>query len=185
MKNINYSKKHSKKPFIILAIIIVLLVLGAFARLYWPKPQQHTASGTSYNKPTPAQQDQGNKTKAQVAKPNATSGSDQPPAPTPISGSTQQNIGLTITAANQNGSTFQVRTVIDTVTNSGTCTLTMSQAGSTTVTRSANVQPLATTSTCQGFDIPVSSLASGDWNLTVSFSNDSLVGSASKKVTIQ
>ena len=64
-----------------------------------------------------------------------------------------------VTYASFTNGNLVIRTNIDQYLASGTCVLTLS-AGSASVTYSAPIIPEASTSTCQGFDIPESELSS-------------------------
>jgi len=83
-----------------------------------------------------------------------------------------QTTSLRITSSGQNqaGGTVTVRTLIQRITNQGTCTLTMTNGGQT-VTRTAPVQALPNGSTCQGFDVPFSALSAGTWDTNVEYRN--------------
>jgi len=192
------TRKTSKKTFILIgvAVGIILLLGGTIAYLYkthsslfgWQPFPEHTTSGINYDKPTEDQTKAGDAAKQNTAtqdtsKPTTGSGSDQPPTPTPQP-SGKSTVNVIITAANQNGSLLQIRSLISTVTNSGTCTLTLTKQGHT-VTKTAAVQAQSTTSTCQGFDIPTSEVAAGTWQASLHFENSTLVGDASQAVTVQ
>jgi|GEM_PF-391208 len=191
------TRKTSKKLFIIGIIVGILLLLGgATAYFYkthsnlfgWQPFPEPTTSGINYNKPTEDQTKAGDAAKQNTAtqgtfKPTTGSGSDQPPTPTPQPNG-KSTVNVIITAANQNGSLLQIRSLISTVTNSGTCTLTLTRQGGT-VTKTAAIQAQSTTSTCQGFDISTSEVTSGVWQLSLHFENSTLVGGASQTVTVQ
>lgn len=112
-------------------------------------------------------------------------GSDPSPAPQPVPGTNKSSVSAEITSANQDTSRLRVRTLIQTVTSDGTCTLTMQGPGGKTYSATAGVQALPSTSTCKGFDVPLSQLASGSWTIKLTFSNTNLTASASKAITIQ
>lgn len=90
---------------------------------------------------------------------------------------------ITVTAT-QNKDTVKINTIIETITNTGTCTLEMTQ-GSTTIKRQAEIQALSSYSTCKGFDIPISQLNSGLWSISVSFTNSAHFGSSTIKFTVE
>lgn len=179
--------------FIALAILL-LLCLGAGGAFYvWSKNNarldQRPVNSTNYGPATSDQKKNGdnikaNNTRSTTDSKSTLSGSDQPPAPTPIAGSSKKSVQVSFTSANQNGSTFQTRIQIDTVVNTGTCTLTLSKPGSADVVKTAGVQPLASTSTCQGFDIPTSELSSGTWHMNLSYDSSDFTGVAQKDITI-
>jgi hypothetical protein len=52
-------------------------------------------------------------------------------------------------------------------------------------TAAADTQAMSTSSTCKGFDIPLTALASGKWKAVITFNNDTLTGSANKDITVQ
>lgn len=112
-------------------------------------------------------------------------GSDPSPSPTPIPNSNKSTVGADITSVNQDASLLHIRALVQAVTSSGTCTLAMTGPQQKTYSSSASVQALPSTSTCKGFDIPLSQLEKGDWKITITFNNDKLTASASKNITIQ
>lgn len=112
-------------------------------------------------------------------------GSDPAPEPQPIENSNKKSVHAEFTAANQDESLLHVRTLIQTIANSGTCALTMTGPQGKTYSATAAVQPLPSSSTCKGFDIPLDNLSSGAWTIKIDFSNDELTASTSKEVTIK
>ena len=183
--------KRKPKKYIIIAIAALVIIAGCIAYFAVAAMNKHTRSdGTSvnYDPPTSDQLAAGNQIKENsvnpdnASKPNV-SGSDQPASPVPQSNG-KSKVSATLTAANQNGSTLQIRSDIGTVTNSGTCTLTMTK-GSSTVTKSAAVQALAGGTTCTGFDIPVSELSAGTWKIALHFENNDLVADTTRDVVVQ
>lgn len=183
--------KTRKKKIIIIAIAIILLgsgSVGAYMALHnssdsdsSKKKDESSGTKTDSNPPSQEQIDAGNQQKQQTAgdasKPSST------PSDAPATNPTGQ-LGVTITAANQNGSVINIRTLINEIVSSGTCTLTL-QKGSQIVRKIASVQALANSSTCQGFDIPTSELSGGAWQLTVAVSAGGKSGSATQTITIQ
>ncbi len=100
------------------------------------------------------------------------------------SGSTNSDSKLSITAAFINGSTFDIRTNISKVTDAGTCSLSMKRDGGGSYSDQAGVQALPSSSTCKGFDVPMSALSSGTWSITVIYENGSVSSTATKEVVI-
>jgi len=185
----------SRKKIIIISTIAVLAIIGASiftllslrggGKLFGWSPLSSDQSSVNYQPPSQEEIDNGKKVKDETVN----SSSDQSPktspkneaenSPTPTS-----QVGVTITAANQNGQTLQIRTLVETVSSSGTCNLQLSK-GSQTITKTAGLQALASTSTCKGFDVPVNELSPGLWALKVTYTNNSVSGNASQQVTIQ
>lgn len=193
MKSIT-PKKTSKKYYLIAAAVLVLLVAGAFTYVYafngsifgWKKPPIKDSS-INYNPPTEEQKQAGENTKdaslnsPEEQKPNNTAETPTPPTPSPGAKST---VSLAIPVSHPVPPSFKITAEIGALTNEGTCTLTLAK-GSKTITKTANVQALPRTSTCKGFDIPLSELSSGQWNLTLHFENSTLVADATKQITVQ
>ncbi|MDB5165275.1 MAG: exported protein of unknown function [Candidatus Saccharibacteria bacterium] len=137
---------------------------------------QNDKPSTNLDKPTDEQIEAGNDIKEESI------GTKSDPVSQPGSG--KQSVEVIITAANQNSGMLQVRAQISGVVSIGQCILTMSKAGQT-VTKTADTQGLASTSTCKGFDIPVSELSTGSWNANLTYENDTLSGTTSRVITIQ
>lgn len=188
-------KPHStnKKRALIASLILILLISTTVGLAYYYKLgffASHQSSSINLNKPTDPQIKEGVNIKqhSMANTPSGTkvqSGSDQPPEPKPIDGSSKSTVDTEITATTQDRTTFHIRTLIQAVVSTGTCSLAMSGPAGATYTAQADVQASSTSSTCKGFDIPLSELSSGNWRITINFNNDSLTGSSTKNVTIQ
>lgn len=185
-----------RKRIVIPVAAALVIIIGTLSYLYisktsffgWqPSPTTHGTQAIDYNKPTPEQVAAGDQTKQQaLANKSANSGTDQPPAPAPAAQPNGKGVvEVIITAANQTSSALQIRTQISTATDTGTCTVTLTKSGATTVTQTAAVQPLATVTSCKGFDVPTSQLSTGSWHIALHFENASLTGDATKDVNIQ
>ncbi len=186
-------KKQSSSKKIVLIIVAILVIIcgGAAAMAYYKVGPFASKSTDSVNldRPTDDQVKAGSSAKAQTADSDSKSsstGSDPLPSPTPASTpGGKSTVGMDITAANQNSSTLQVRTLIQTISSTGECILKMSGPSGKAYSASASVHAIASSTTCEGFDIPMSSLSAGSWKISISFENDSLAASASREVTLQ
>jgi flagellar basal body-associated protein FliL len=178
MKIQRNKKSKMTKMLIIVGCSVLVLLVAAFTYVYAFNGNILGWKAVNNKPATTEQQQAGAKTKS-------SSNSDTTPAPTTIPGSDKKNVQVAITAANQNGPTLQIRTLISTVDNTGTCTVALTSSGKATVTKTAGVQALASTSTCQGFDIPVSELSNGTWSILVQYSSTSLTGSVTQDVVIK
>lgn len=177
-------KKPNKKlkTLLIVSIAAVLIAGGIVAYLHFTNKSNLTENGINYNPPTQEEKSTGDAIKEQGA-----AGSDPAPEPTPPTSPTdsRSTVGVEITALNQSSETLYIRALIQTVTSSGTCSLSMTSANGKTYSASASIQAGPSSSTCQGFNVPVSSLEKGSWSVTISFQNDTLKGSTAKDATIQ
>lgn len=184
-------KTNNKKLTFAIIITATLLCIGlAYILIKQAGSKEQVGGSTSeinYNPPTSEEIKTGETIKQDKTTSSSNETSSDNPTPNPSSNTevTKTRANMDITAANQTGETLVVRIIIQTVTSSGICTLDMKGPNGKTFSQSANVQALSSSSTCQGFNIPINSLSSGPWTITVSFSNESTIASTSKEVTIQ
>jgi hypothetical protein len=190
-KNMKIHKKSSsKKTLITLATVALVLLISAASYAYYkyshvtPKTTPGSSSKVNYGPATSDQQKAGQNTKNLTAtdgvtgKPKPPGSQDsQPPA------TTGDTVPVIITAANQNGSTLSVRSLIEIVTSEGSCTLILTR-GSDDIKNTSGIQALATSSTCKGFDIPTTTLSPGVWHIELDVMTNGKSGSASKDITI-
>ena len=133
-----------------------------------------TKSDIDLEPPTNDEIDLGNQQKTNTV--NSTPEAEQP--------GTSDSLDISFTALNQNGDIVQIRS-LSTQNISGSCKLT---AVNKTVSKSysAPTQSYANSTTCAGFDIPVSDLGGGTWNLTLLVtSSDGKTGSSSAKIEVK
>lgn len=177
-------EKHKQKKWIIITAIFTLLIAGGIAgAVYYMNRSQPVAD--SNNEPdytrkidleaaTNDQQKAGNDIKKDSIEKDQEAEQQEP----------TQNIPVNITAANQNSGTLQIRSLIESIVSDGTCTLTLSRDGKQ-ITKTSGVQTMSSSSTCQGFDVPVAELSAGTWTVTLNVSTEGRSGVATRTVTIQ
>lgn len=174
----------SKKLAIIITTLVILILAGIILYSYIKLQQQNLASDSlHYDGATSEQKQQGDAAKSasigadDASKPNTTAtGSD---SASPTAGTVQ----VTIPSAQQTNDTVRITTSIGAITSDGTCTITI-QNGSRTHSESVAVQPLASTSTCKGFTVPVLNLGTGTWTITLEYTSSSLSGKATSTVEV-
>ena len=184
------SNSTKRNILIALGVILLLGTAGTAAAYYFKVGPftPHADNSINLDKPSKDESKAGTDAKQQSVDANANesqTGSDPAPAPQPIENSNKKSVHAEITAANQDESSLHVRTLIQTVASSGTCTLVMTGPQNKSYTATAAIQPLPSSSTCKGFDIPLAKLSPGAWTIEVSFNNDELTASANKEVTIK
>lgn len=189
MRAIKNTKKHNK--LLIGPLAVAFLVAGLAAVGYTQKLGPFSEADTEgtqsvdLNEPTNEQVTAGQDIKlnsvkssdVKVESNNNSSGNVN-------SEDTKKNVAVTITNKNNSEpSSVSIKTLIQEVSSSGTCTLTLSKTGEKTVTKSASVQPLPNGSTCKGFSF--SGLASGTWGIQLIYSSKTAEGSATETVVIK
>lgn len=179
-----------RRSKILLSLLLATAVIVAGALYYMHhfqvgifRPSTSTTGGTpnkvnsiNYSKPTTDEQQAGNDIKSSVT-PKVSDTTNQNP-------STPSAISMDITSATQSGSTYYVRAVINTLSTVGSCSLQMTGPNGASYSAQADVQAMASSTTCKGFNIPMSSLTKGDWVINVSFKDGAETASATKKVSI-
>ena len=94
--------------------------------------------------------------------------------------------GLTgsVTYAGVTNNRLAVRVNIDQYLTSGTCTLEVKQAGVTRLQTEARIVSVASTSTCEGFDVLVDEIKNGTFMVVVYLESDGKKGEISREVSI-
>ena len=187
-------QKSRKKPLIITSLIVLCVAVAAGA---WYVVHTRSQQSESYTtKPaTQEEKDAGSQTKQDSINNSSQQGasdsdtstnSDKQSGTSTDTGTstTTPTAAITISASTQNGNTYQLRFLINSVVTGGTCQLTLSRGGAT-VDKQAAIQSLAQSSTCQGFDIPTSELSAGIWNVSMQLSGSSHTGSVTGTIEVR
>lgn len=93
------------------------------------------------------------------------------------------NFSVIISSLNVSEETVRIRILIQSIISGGVCDLTLRSGGSV-ITKSVSTQASANTSTCQGFDIPVSELGAGQWTVDVNVRQNTSTGNATGEFEI-
>lgn len=180
---------NSTKRMRIISLLLVILILLAFSGFYIysafiQKQQDNTTDSTNKNQELnlkPATEDQKN-TGNQIKSNNS---SDTPPKPVNIPNSDKKSVQMNITAINQTDSLLQTRVLINAVDSNGQCKITITNSSNTIIEETVEIQSQATISTCKGFDIPMSKLSKGLWNIKIDYTSDNYTSSVTKEYTIE
>ena len=81
-----------------------------------------------------------------------------------------------ITYSGINGNQAMIRVNIDQYLTTGTCNLVLSQNGTAIYGDSAPIIDAASTSTCEGFNIAITNLPTGHYDITINLSSDDKTG---------
>ena len=164
-------KKSYKKPLTITAIAIIVLAGGIFTYFTTLSSDNHYQSTSS--KTESKESDSTEPTDSDSS--SNTSNSTNPErekekniTPAYEGDDANNNASLTgvITHKSVVDDNLIIRTTMDQTLSSGSCTLTMTNRQKT-VTKSSDVAQNPSSSTCEGFDIPMSELGSGNWNIEI------------------
>jgi len=183
--------KNSKKLFVIITVAALVLSGGVAAALFIPASPFSLNKNTgdqpentvNYDDATDEQKEAGDKIKEEFINEHQDEEAVDP-------GNTPNvaTVGVVITIPEQQSKqsmVLQVRTIIETVDNSGVCTLTLSHLGQSSVVKTAQTQSQGAYSVCKGFDVDVSTLEKGTWMATIDYVGQDRTGTATKAVDIK
>jgi len=176
---INKYRSKRKITYLLMVIAFAGIIFAAYLFYTRPSGDNKATDSTNYQTPSQNQVSAGEQAKLNTVENDqkTKSGKDGSNSPADTSFTTQ------ITAHTINSGILQIRNVIDGVYQQGTCDLTLSKDGKT-IKKSAGIQPLSQSSTCQGFDIPVSQLDPGTWEIHLHVTINKQVAQAMDSVKV-
>lgn len=191
MQSIKKTPKHLLRSSLIIAGALIVLTIAytatAFATKLWPFDMSSEQAAHQSN-------DNATEKESSTENINATEGTPAPGTTTtakdtPAESTPQQTSGtVSIPFAQQNGDTLRITTLINGVQNTGTCTMTLMKESTTITVPPVGIQAGPSSSTCQGFNLPISSypqLTAGVWDISISVDTGTAKASATSKVTVK
>ncbi len=182
------NKSTTKKPLLVV-FLVLLLVIGAgvafaYSKNLWPFSKISVDRSTTTTPRITDTQNQSSQKSEQSTPPVPEDPSKKSPeqheGDNPNSAA---SIWGVINYSQVINNTLSIRVTIDQHLSSGNCTLRLSK-GSTTVTQQAEIVTNPSSSTCKGFDIPVSQLEKGEWNIDVNVTADNKSGTITGTVSL-
>ena len=180
MQTLKNKKQPNKRAFWLVTagvavLIVILYALSAHALSWWPFMIQNTQSSSSIDK---SHQNMSATKSAGVKSP-----ADKVPKQydTPKDSSqTSNSLTGTINYSSVVDGTLVIRATINQSPSNGSCQLTLTNKSTgRTIVKSADIVANPSSSTCNGFDIPVSQLSSGSWSITINLTS----GDSSGQIT--
>ena len=89
-----------------------------------------------------------------------------------------------VTYAGVNGNNLMIRVNIDQYLAEGNCELNLIRNGTVIYSDTTGIVTAATTATCEGFNVPISSLSNGNYQIVINLSSDNKTGTISGEVNI-
>lgn len=178
--------KHKKNliPYIAIITLIAAIAMGYYFFIYTPSStgtaSQNNNPTTDVSKNNSSTTTTGNNNVTPVDK---TPKQFEPPVSTEPANS-PNNLLITVnTIINEN--TLYIRTTISELLGAGSCTLTLSnKPNSKPITLTSKIINSASTSSCDGWDIPLNTLNSGTWQLRIDVTSGNQSGNVSREVNI-
>lgn len=154
-----------KQKLVPISIITTILSVTAGV-FFWYISSNHNdnpLTTINYDPPTQEEINIGTQIKKESVESDQTSKNSQ----------VQTNVSMSLAPVSVSGTVVKIRVTIA-GSQTGYCLLTLSGPQGQVVTKSANLQAMASYSTCQGFDVPKTELSSGTWTFVIdgSFSSD-------------
>jgi hypothetical protein len=191
-------KKRNHKKIILVFVILFLLLTGytltAYGFKFWPftknqfteATEEQKTAGNNIKEKSLENTTEGSGDKKSSPQSKTPRGSDPSPAPTPSPNGGKSTVVVSITAAtvDKSAATLYVRSLIQTISSNGTCTLSMRHSSGRTYSNSAGSQAGPSTSSCKGFNVPLSELTPGKWTITIHYEDATVTGSAEGEVVI-
>lgn len=115
---------------------------------------------------------------------NDSSISPKTPASNQTDSKTTDTLGATITYIKQENDLLKIGIDIDLVTSTGECTLNLSK-NTEKLNYIVEIQPLASSSTCKGFEIPVIELSPGNWDMSIEIKSGDKIITLTDSVIIE
>ena len=178
-------KKQNKKNKVLILIAIILLSITGYGLIsykfkFWPFIQNQFNTVTEEQKTAgqdikkrslnDASNKSGKESSGQKSK--TLQGSDPSPEPTPSSNGKKPTVGVNI------------RSLIQTISSSGRCTLSMHNTSGQTYSNSVELQAGPSTSSCKGFNVPLSQLSPGKWTINIHYEDNNVTGDTEGEITI-
>lgn len=173
--------KKNKKITLILCLMLVLCAAGLGLFIFLNTAQNVPPKGSisdreigdiDYSVP---REDEATTPTTEQQKPDESTTTTKPSA---------EPIRLIISAKNQTESTLQVRTLIQELLVDGSCRLTLTK-DNISFEKVATLFTSASSSTCQGFDVPLTELSSGLWKMNIVVTSGERSGTISTEVEIR
>ncbi|MBR5027132.1 hypothetical protein IKX64_00865 [Candidatus Saccharibacteria bacterium] len=191
-------KKRSNQFLIILFVLAVIVVLAVLAVKYidfdkifnpTPEPKPTTAQVTPTTESTPTTEPTSESGTQQSSDPTPT------PAPEPELASkvaqydgnnpnSEDRITGAITYAGKNNDSLMIRVNIDQYLNGGECNLILESDGTAKYGAAANIVDAASTSTCEGFNVPLSELPAGKYDIVIVVTSERKSGTIKGSVNL-
>lgn len=174
----------TKKVIIIISAVFLLGVIGFFSFT-----NQHNSKTTEVSQNKAAKGNTAENTKTNVRNDDTSNsaklGSNQPTTTAAPADGSKKSVTVFIVDASQYDNTVEVRAYVSGVVESGVCNVVFTQ-GTSKITKQVAATANASSTVCATLDVPLSEFSGrGTWNVTVSYSSDTSVGSTSKDIILK
>ena len=186
------NQKHNKKWLFWVLLVVLFVAAGVMAYFVWKEFFGPKLNLDKENRQEVTVQEEKEKTEARDEAEEETDDSDGAEVANKkvtqyegIDPNKSAELTGVITYAAMNGNDLTIRTSIDQYLNSGSCELTILQDGNSVYTETANIVSEASTSVCQGFDLPnFGMMGAGNYQIVIKLSADGKIGTLNEEVNL-
>lgn len=184
----NRNKKTSKRKLLLAVSAAAILAIAYLVYSYsfdgiWPFSSNKDSGITTTTESSDTKSSANNQASDEAKNPNKTPVQYESSG----SGSVQSSPSLTgvISYKSINNGTLSIRLIINQVLTQGSCKLTLrNHSPGKVVQTQADIITNPSSSTCKGFDTPISNLSSGNWDITVEIVSGNRNGTITGQVSI-
>lgn len=175
------SKKWISRLFflmlLIVAVVLCYFVWDAYFKGDSKQPKQEEQSSSQEEKPKEEEKPEEKKEEEPEEKPKVPQYDGDDP-------NTAEQITGAITYIGVSNGYLRVRVNVDQYINGGSCNIVLLRGGAQIYSDYANLNSSASTSTCEGFDIPVADLGTGYTQIRITLSSGEKTGAVTGEVTL-
>lgn len=173
--------KRKNKKYIILTVAILITATAILGFIYLKKaqtPENPTLSTERFTEPDNTQISKTNE--SENSNPDAKKEIKNIEGPDP---QTLEKLSGTITYSGVVGQMLVIRTNIDQFISEGSCNLKLSN-NTAVIEKQSTLVTNPSSSTCDGFNVPLVELSNGDWDIEITVSGNNKSGTIKGKVSI-
>ena len=177
-------RKNKRKWISWLIILVLLIAAGVVVYLVWDNyfNEKKDEIETTETEQIDQQEDEGGNSEVELVNENGEK--KTPPKYEGEDPNKAEELSGAITYAGVQDGKLMIRVNIDQYLSSGKCELTLKRGGATIYNSVANIIGNASTSSCEGFDVPTKGLGGGKTEIVIKLNANSKSGTIRREVNI-
>lgn len=186
------TRPRNNKKLLAAVAAVVILAAGAGAIYYYYASQQKEKVQTielpkvDYSTPTNEQKSASSQAKKEFEDKQTEASQQQAAATGQTQTTTPTTVGVQVPTRSLTTSSTTVSSIISTIDNAGTCTLTLTKSGASKITASSSTQTMGSYSTCKDFGLNLTNTPKGDWQATLEYAGSAgQSGKVTKVITLE
>lgn len=176
-------KKHTQINKLVIIVPLVAIACALAVGVYFFAQNKNNkgegAQNASHLKEGSSDKDQAENLQKNPDKKTTAPNADKPTEPTPVSGSTKNQVQM-IASVDQSNGTVYIRGGINYPARDGSCYAQLTGPAGQSVRKESPVLPNPASTDCKTISIPASELAPGKWTLTLHYTSNEFEGASSE-----